>query len=243
MSSDYLGTPVEAYDQEGKRVWSAKLDIYGRVKEFTGEQGFIPFRYQGQYEDVEIGLYYNRFRYYDPEQGNYTQIDPIGLAGGNPTLYGYVGDTNTWIDVFGLSRAPSQILAGNLKKGGSKTAGYQAHHVIQTNVWKRYKTFFDDIGIGGLRDEAFNGMMIPSNPDTLKKSSFNFIHNTHHSLYNSHVVNEIKFISEDFDNEIIDEKAARGKVRKLQMNLKNQLSMGHFDTVQSKKYPKCKRLG
>ncbi|WP_274793670.1 RHS repeat domain-containing protein [Lysinibacillus irui] len=101
--SDYLGTPVEAYDEEGNRVWSAQLDIYGRVKEFTGEKDFIPFRYQGQYKDVETGLYYNRFRYYDPEQGNYTQIDPIGLVGGNPSLYGYVKDPNTWFDVFGMA--------------------------------------------------------------------------------------------------------------------------------------------
>ena len=100
--SDYLGTPVEAFDEQGNKVWSAELDIYGRVKEFTGEKDFIPFRYQGQYEDVEIGLYYNRFRYYDPEQGNYTQIDPIGLAGGNPTLYGYVRDPNRMIDSLGL---------------------------------------------------------------------------------------------------------------------------------------------
>ncbi|QPQ35186.1 RHS domain-containing protein [Lysinibacillus sp. JNUCC-52] len=101
--SDYLGTPVEAYDEQGHKVWSAELDVYGRVKEFTGEKDFIPFRYQGQYEDIEIGLYYNRFRYYDPEQGNYTQIDPIGLAGGNPTLYGYVYNPNSWIDPFGLA--------------------------------------------------------------------------------------------------------------------------------------------
>ncbi|UED78820.1 RHS domain-containing protein [Lysinibacillus sp. CD3-6] len=101
--SDYLGTPVEAYDEQGHKVWSAELDVYGRVNEFTGEKDFIPFRYQGQYEDVEIGLYYNRFRYYDPEQGNYTQVDPIGLAGGNPTLYGYVSEPNTWLDPFGLS--------------------------------------------------------------------------------------------------------------------------------------------
>jgi len=72
------------------------------VKEFTGEKDFIPFRYKGQYEDIEIGLYYNRFRYYDPEQGNYTQVDPIGLAGGNPTLYGYVGNPLLWTDPFGL---------------------------------------------------------------------------------------------------------------------------------------------
>ncbi len=28
--------------------------------------------------------------------------DPIWLAGGNPTLYGYVGNSNTQVDVFGL---------------------------------------------------------------------------------------------------------------------------------------------
>jgi RHS repeat-associated protein len=62
----------------------------------------MPFRYQGQYEDVETGLCYNRFRYYDPQQGNYISQDPIGLAGGNPTLYGYVKDPNIWVDPFGL---------------------------------------------------------------------------------------------------------------------------------------------
>ena len=57
---------------------------------------------QGQYEDAETGLYYNRFRYYDPNAGSYISQDPIGLAGGNPTLYGYAQDTNGWIDPLGL---------------------------------------------------------------------------------------------------------------------------------------------
>ena len=111
--SDYLGTPVEAYDGEGIKVWERELDIYGRVKNVgkgsdrsaapeTGEQCFIPFRFQGQYEDKEIGPYYNRFRYYDPSLGQYTQQDPIGLAGGNPTLYGYVFNTMWELDPFGL---------------------------------------------------------------------------------------------------------------------------------------------
>ena len=68
-----------------------------------------PFRWQGQYLDAETGLYYNRFRYYDPEAGQYVSQDPIGLAGGNPTLYGYVGDCNTWIDVFGLAPIPTDV--------------------------------------------------------------------------------------------------------------------------------------
>ncbi|WP_432702810.1 RHS repeat domain-containing protein [Lysinibacillus sphaericus] len=100
---DYLGTPVEAYDVQGKQIWSCELDIYGRVKHFIGERDFIPFRYQGQYEDKETGLYYNRFRYYSASEGIYTQSDPIGLAGNNPTLYGYVGNPNITVDPLGLS--------------------------------------------------------------------------------------------------------------------------------------------
>ena len=112
--SDYMGTPVEAYDRHGKRVWAQELDIYGRVKKSNKpswerkaedalfDEFFIPFRYQGQYADLETDLYYNRFRYYDPEIGQYTQPDPIGLEGGNPTLYAYVRDTNIRVDPFGL---------------------------------------------------------------------------------------------------------------------------------------------
>lgn len=42
------------------------------------------------------------FRYYSPEMGIYISSDPIGLAGGFNT-YAYVKDTNTWVDVLGLS--------------------------------------------------------------------------------------------------------------------------------------------
>ncbi|MFJ5562469.1 DUF6531 domain-containing protein [Lysinibacillus xylanilyticus] len=113
--SDYLGTPVEAYDEEGNKVWSAELDIYGRVKEFTGTKDFIPFRYQGQYEDVEIGFYYNRFRYYSLTEGIYTQQDPIGLSGNNPTFYAYVRNSSLEIDPFGLSANRGRIQAQGMK--------------------------------------------------------------------------------------------------------------------------------
>lgn len=107
---DYLGTPMQAYDGNGELVWEMMLDVYGRVMdESHGDRALVPFRYQGQYEDVETGLYYNRFRYYSPEMGMYISSDPIGLAGNNPTLYGYVQDVNTWLDPWGLqSVIPNQ---------------------------------------------------------------------------------------------------------------------------------------
>ena len=101
--SDYIGRPVQAYDDNGNIVWQADYDIYGNVRNLHGNRKFIPFRQLGQYEDDETGLYYNRFRYYDPRIGNYISQDPIRLMGNNPTLYGYVGDTNTWTDVLGLN--------------------------------------------------------------------------------------------------------------------------------------------
>jgi RHS repeat-associated protein len=80
------------------------LDIYGRVRTFAGRSlSECPFRYQGQYQDEETGLYYNRFLYYDAGVGSYISQYPIGLEGDNPTLYGYVHDPNTWIDIVELN--------------------------------------------------------------------------------------------------------------------------------------------
>nr|WP_305000480.1 RHS repeat-associated core domain-containing protein [Apibacter sp. HY039] len=76
--------------------------MYGNLRNLKGDSQWIPFRQLGQYEDVETGLYYNRFRYYSPETGQYISKDPIGLAGNNPNLYAYVHDSNTQVDPFGL---------------------------------------------------------------------------------------------------------------------------------------------
>lgn len=110
----------------------------------------VPFRYQGQYENEETGLYYNRFRYYSPDMGMYISSDPIGLSGNNPTLYGYVYDSNTEIDPFGLKcKAPNGYKTGdvdshgNLSPNSNRAAGHkntriddfvQSHHPIQ-DAW------------------------------------------------------------------------------------------------------------
>jgi len=110
--ANHIGTPVEMYDESGQRTWSCELDIYGKVQHCKGGQGACPFRYQGQYEDMETGLYYNRFRYYAPEEGRYVSQDPLRLRGSNPNIYAYVHDTNAWIDVLGLSEIEGLVVAG-----------------------------------------------------------------------------------------------------------------------------------
>ncbi len=61
-----------------------------------------PIRMQGQYEDEETGLYYNRFRYYDPNISAYVSQDPLGLVAGE-NVYSYVKNSFGWIDPLGLS--------------------------------------------------------------------------------------------------------------------------------------------
>ena len=107
--TDHLGTPVEAYNEQGEEVWYRRLDMNGKVIEersmlYTSYKDYIkiPFLFQGQYYDEEIKLAYNRFRYYDPNTGNYICQDPIDLQGGMQ-LYAYIHDSNSWIDPFGLS--------------------------------------------------------------------------------------------------------------------------------------------
>ncbi|KPQ23336.1 RHS repeat-associated core domain-containing protein [Halomonas sp. HL-93] len=66
---------------------------------------------QGQWQDEESGLYYNRHRYYDPQQGRYISQDPIGLNGGT-NLYSYVTNPTGMVDPLGLSGGPYGLGGG-----------------------------------------------------------------------------------------------------------------------------------
>lgn len=248
--SNYLGVPEKAYDSAGNLVWSMALDVYGRVQEFEGERSFVPFRFPGQYEDEEIELYYNRFRYYDPEQGNYTQVDPIGIFGGNPTLYGYVNNSGSEIDFYGLVRTHRKN-AGLADHSGQ----YQAHHVITQETWKANKSFFDKIGLTqstGMNGKS-NVIAMAGNIDELANKGkkgypllTEVIHNGSHPKYNAVVNKNVEKIIKQFNKEtsnghvITDEVRVKyqRKIEALQERLKNQIKAGKgsFITKCSKGY-------
>ena len=170
--SDHLGTPILAIDSEGNEVWNRQLDIYGRVKREIKASSlgddvhpFIPFLYQGQYYDFETKLAYNRFRYYSPETGAYISQDPIGLAGGNPTLYGYVGDSNWWVDRFGLDcnkKDFTKINGGTIEDDFINKHSTK-HKYDESKISTRNKTQYGkDIDVKKLREDTMN------NPDEVK---------------------------------------------------------------------------
>ena len=145
------------------------MDISGKVRKFAGDKTFIPFRYPGQYEDAETGLYYNRFRYYSPDEGLYISKDPLGLGGGT-NLYAYVKDTTTQVDVLGwmpwgefmnkawadvqIGDAPAQTFesipgVGHAEINGLEhymdNGGFAGQHVTISNVK-------GDFNPGGIKD-------------------------------------------------------------------------------------------
>lgn len=134
--SDYLGTPIQMYDEQGNKTWDCTLNICGIVTTFDGcSLNDCPFKFQGQYADEETGLYYNRFRYYDSLMNCYISQDPIRLAGSNPTFYGYVENTNKWIDIWGLTVVEGQVgTYGALSKASDRLDGLQIHHIPQDKL-------------------------------------------------------------------------------------------------------------
>ena len=141
--SDYLGTPIQMYNELGNKIWECTLDIFGEVTNFEGNSlNDCPFRYQGQYKDEETELYYNRFRYYSQEIGGYLSQDPIRLAGNNPTIYGYVRDTCTNTDPFGLMPWPNPINSGHHLVYANKARSVGLDHLASNTDTPTY--FFNE---------------------------------------------------------------------------------------------------
>jgi RHS repeat-associated protein len=137
--TDHLGTPSQMYKEDGALFWECELDSYGKLRMEKGELGSCPFRYQGQYEDVETGLYYNRFRYYAVEEGMYVSQDPIRLGGDNPNIYAYVHDNNVWVDPLGLDELYGLLATKDgwypvMEYGKSKPIGEM--YLKEGELWK-----------------------------------------------------------------------------------------------------------
>ncbi|MDS0790469.1 RHS domain-containing protein, partial [Proteus vulgaris] len=78
--TDHQGTPREIFSEKGIVSWAGRLNTWGQMALWQSHDNYADndpeytechFRFAGQYEDKESGLYYNRFRYYDKDTGQY----------------------------------------------------------------------------------------------------------------------------------------------------------------------------
>lgn len=89
--TDHLGSTNGLADASGNLTSSTNYDSFGNASNAA-----FPTRYQftGREFDSFTGLHYYRARYYDANLGRFISEDPIGFAGGDVNLFGYVKNKN-----------------------------------------------------------------------------------------------------------------------------------------------------
>jgi RHS repeat-associated protein len=116
LAYDQVGSLRIVADSAGDVVKRIDYDSFGNIIEDTAPAFKIPFGFAGGSHDRDTGLVRFGFRDYDPDVGRWTAKDPIGFAGGDTDLYGYVlNDPVNTVDPIGLL----SILIGG---GGSAVA-------------------------------------------------------------------------------------------------------------------------
>jgi|GEM_PF-3165032 len=103
LTYDQVGSLRAVTDVNGSIVKRIDYDSFGNIIVDTDPAFEVPFGFAGGLHDRDTGLVRFGFRDYDPETGRWTAKDPIGFAGGDWNLYGYVlADPVNWIDPSGL---------------------------------------------------------------------------------------------------------------------------------------------
>ena len=128
--TDHLGTPRAITDNAGAVIKKLDYDSFGNVISDSNSGFGIPFGFSGGLQDNDTSLIRFGFRDYDPDTGRWAARDPIGFAGGDTNLYGYVfSDPVNFIDqtgespviVVGVATGASFIIGGAIRaaQGGS----------------------------------------------------------------------------------------------------------------------------
>lgn len=109
--SDHLGSPrVVVNIGTGQVIQAILYDEFGNVIS-DSNPGFQPFGFAGGLYDPHTKLTRFGARDYDAETGRWTAKDPIGFAGGDTNLFGYVlADPVNNVDINGKQRDPAQEL-------------------------------------------------------------------------------------------------------------------------------------
>ena len=104
--ADDLGSITSLTNASGTTTDTLTYDSFGQTTSTGTVQN--PLQFVARESDSETGLYYYRFRYYDPKVGRFISEDPSEFRGGR-NFYTYVGNNPlVHIDPFGLSQQDVQ---------------------------------------------------------------------------------------------------------------------------------------
>lgn len=104
--TDHLGTVHQVLDGSGDLVQHIDYDNFGEIEQLLGDDGnplvlagggvdrsqlATDVAFAGREWDEDVGLYYNRARWYDASNGRFISEDPLGFADG-PNPYAYAAN-------------------------------------------------------------------------------------------------------------------------------------------------------
>ncbi len=117
--ADHLGSPRLVVDTDtGEVVQQISYDTFGNILE-DSNPGFQPFGFAGGIYDHHTELTRFGARDYDASVGRWTAKDPIGFAGGDVNLYGYVAvDPVNFVDMTGRAMWGVSVGGGYFNEGG-----------------------------------------------------------------------------------------------------------------------------
>ena len=106
---DAQGNVTGLIDTTGNLDAAYEYDPFGKLIRYAGPRSTsMSLLYGTKYLDMETGLIYYGYRYYDPRQGRFINRDPIGEEGGL-NLYGFLSNSPVnGVDFLGLC-GPSPI--------------------------------------------------------------------------------------------------------------------------------------
>jgi RHS repeat-associated protein len=90
--TDNIGSVRLFVTTAGTILDQLSYDSYGNTLTETNSANGDRFKYTARDWDSEIGLQYNRARYFDPKAGRWISLDPLAFDGGDTDLYRYVHD-------------------------------------------------------------------------------------------------------------------------------------------------------
>jgi RHS repeat-associated protein len=129
FTTDHLGSVREVADSTGVLLARYAFDPWGR-RTVTAGTDVTTVGFTGHRTRAGSGLALTLYRGYDAGLGRWVGEDPIGVAGGDSNLYGYVGDNPVNnVDLLGLQMAPGPMTIMTAAQAGM---GAQA-------MWRNFK--------------------------------------------------------------------------------------------------------
>jgi len=133
---DALGSVVAATDEGGNLLWREDYRPYGeRIRKPTNSNNNL--WYTGKPEEAQLGLQYFGARWYDPNLGRFTGIDPAGVNGADIHSFNRYAYANNnpymYVDPDGRASVHPVTLAGE----GSYLVTTAVIGVFGLDVWLR----------------------------------------------------------------------------------------------------------